>query len=160
MVFGNIARLDKPCPLGERVAHALVCPGNLTGGQGHVELVTIGAQVHIVENAGPRPQRRSAGGQTVDASFLEQRAIGDEFIPVCRHFSTNLCIDILVVIDAPLVIGIGHAPLLVIDGHRGTGRGQAFIQASTFPNIRYIHELARIYKRRHAVAGIPVGKVG
>ena len=33
-------------------------------------------------------------------------------------FDADLRIDVLVGVDAPLVIGVGDAPLLAVDGHR------------------------------------------
>ncbi len=50
-------------------------------------------------------------------------------------FNASLLVGVLVVVDAPLVIGVGHAPLLAVDGHRGGSRLQLVVEAIGVPDI-------------------------
>ena len=122
-------------------------------------LVAVGAQRQVVEDPCGRPQRRGAGGQAVDARRLELLAVGDEFVPAFRLFDARRLVGVAVEVDAPLVIGVGHAPLLAVDGHRRLGRGQRIAQAVGFPDIRHVLELAGVDEGRHPVAGIPVRQI-
>ena len=157
MVRGDVGHDLRP--FGEGRLHARIGPRDLAVGEVHVELIAVDAQVHVVEDAGARPQRLGAGGQAVDAGGLELLAVGDELGPVLGLAHAGLLVGVLVVVDAPLIIGVGHAPLLAVDGHRGGGGLQLVVEAVGFPHIVNRLEQAGLDEGRHAVAGIPGGDV-
>ena len=67
----------------------------------------------------------------------------------------GLLVGFLVVVDAPLIIGVGNAPLLAVDGHRGGGGLELVVEAIGLPDIVDRLEQAGLDEGRHAVAGIP-----
>ena len=95
-----------------------------------------------------------------DAGSFQFFRSGEQLGPGLRRGDALFGEDVLTIVDAPLVIGVGHAPLLAVDGHRGGSGLQLVVQAIGFPDIRDVFEQTGLDEGLHAVAGIPCGDIG
>ncbi len=148
--------------LGPRTRHVLehglhtrIGIGHLARGQLHVELIAVHPQVQIVEPATGGPQGLCSDRKGRDARRFQLFAGSQQLGPGLGRGDALLGKDIGAVVDAPLVVGIGHAPFLAVDRHR-RGRGfQLLVEAIGGPDIAHVLEEARTNEGRHAIAGIP-----
>ena len=104
-------------PLCESGANAIIGILDFTSGQIVVDFIAIGTQVQVIEYACRSPQVLGANGKRGNSSLCHLVAVAKQFFPGRRLAQFELVVDVFAVVDAPLVIGIRHAPLLVIASH-------------------------------------------
>ena len=117
MVLDKVTRTDKLFPLGEGRTDAIIGVGNLAGGQVIVDIIAVGAKVQVVEHTCGSPQILGADGDRGDTVFLQLGTGCKQLVPGLRLGNAVLVEDVLTVIHAPLIVGVGNAPLLAITGH-------------------------------------------
>ena len=160
MVLDKVTRTDKLFPLGEGRTDAVIGVGDLAGCQVVVNVVTVGAQVQIVEHTGSGPQILGADGDRGDAVFLQLGTGCQQLVPGLRLGDAVLVQNVLPVINAPLIVGIGNAPLLAVAGHGRLDRLERAAEVRIRrPQSGQIFEQAGINKRAHTVSGIPSGHI-
>ncbi len=120
-----------------------------------MELETIGPHVEIVKPASSRPKELGTDGVAFLATIEDLLAVGLHFSEVFWLIQAKLFIDVLTIVDTPLIEGIRHAPLLAIKGQSRFGRRKLLREHVLFPEVGDIFKQARIHIRLHAVGSIP-----
>ena len=160
VVVDKRAHVDQFAPVGEGRAHTVIGPRHFTTGQLHVEVKAVGAHVEVVKPAASSPQELGADGVALATAIKNGLAVGLFLLPCGRLFQTQFVEDVLAVINAPLIVGIGHAPLLAVDGHRTFGGGKVRRDVFFGPQVRHVFKQAGRDVRRHPVGRIPRGHIG
>ena len=90
-----------------------------------------------------------------DSALLQLRAGGQQLVPVLGLGDAELPEDVAAIVDAPLVVGVGHAPLLPVAGHGGLDGRERLAEPFLLPQIGDVLEQTGVDERTHAVARIP-----
>jgi len=125
-----------------------------------VEIITIGAQIKVIEHPASSPQIFGTNGDRRDTGIFQLGTGCLELIPVFRNRDTVFVEDVFAIVNTPLIVGVRHTPFFAINGHGTCRRSKAVVEAVIFPDIVNRLEKTRIYIRQHSVTGIPVGQVG
>ena len=121
-----------------------------------MDLIAVGTQVQVVEHTGGGPQVLGADGDRGYTVFLQLGTGCEQLVPGLRLGNAVLVEDVFAVIHAPLIVGVGNAPLLAVTGHGRLDRLERSAEVRIGrPQIGDVLDLAGIDERAHTVARVP-----
>ncbi len=124
-----------------------------------MEVVAVGAHVDVVEPAAGGPKELRPDREALAAGIEDRLAVRLERLPVLRLLEAELVVDVLAVVDAPLVVGVGHAPLLAVERHCAFRRCEVLLNLGLVPEVGDVFEEAGLDVGPHPVRRVPVRDV-